>query len=72
MFYMWQRLNSQKLKFLIKDFLSKYDQICWKLRIRQHLLKKSLMKNFFFCAGLFTKHLLVQRRLEEDVAYVQC
>ena len=32
------------------DFFSKYDQICRKLRICSHLLKKSLMENFIFCA----------------------
>ena len=31
------------------DFFSKCDQIRRKLRIWSHLLKKSLMKNFFFC-----------------------
>ena len=34
--------------FSIKDFFSKYDQI-W-----SHLLKKSLMENFLFCAVLIT------------------
>ena len=33
-----------KMKFSIKDFFSKYD------RIWSHLLKISLMENFFFCA----------------------
>ena len=42
--------TAQKMKFLIKDFFSKYDQIRWKLRIWSHLLKKSLIENFFFCA----------------------
>ena len=32
------------MKFSIKDFFSKYDQI-W-----SHLLNKSLMENFSFCA----------------------
>ena len=40
----------QKMKFSIKDFLSKCDQIHMKLRIWSHLLKKSLMENFIFCA----------------------
>ena len=39
---------AQKMKFFIKDFLSKYDQTRRKLRIRSHLLKKSLMENFIF------------------------
>ena len=32
------------MKFSIKDFFSKCDQIRSKLQIRSHLLKKSLMK----------------------------
>ena len=39
-----------KNKFSIKDFFSKCEQICRKLRICSHLLKKSLMENFIFCA----------------------
>ena len=42
--------NGQKIKFSIKDFFSKCDQIRWKLWIYSHLLKKSLMGNFIFCA----------------------
>ena len=37
------------MKFPIKDFFSKCDQIRRKLRIWSHLLKKFLMKNFTFC-----------------------
>ena len=37
------------MKFSIKDFFSKCDQIRSFLRISSHLLKKSLMKNFI-CA----------------------
>ena len=42
--------TAQKIKFSIKDFFSKYDQISKRLRIWLHLLKKSLMENFIFCA----------------------
>ena len=42
--------TAQKMKFSIKDFFSKCDQIRKKLRIWSHLLKKSLMENFIFCA----------------------
>ena len=38
------------MKFSIKDFFSKCEQIRRKLRIWSHLLKKSLMENFIFCA----------------------
>ena len=38
------------MKFSIKDFLCKCDQIRSFLRIWSNLLKKSLMKNFIFCA----------------------
>ena len=41
---------TQKIKFFIKDFFSKCDQIRSFLRIWSHLLKKSLMKNCFFYA----------------------
>ena len=38
------------MKFSIKDSFSKCDQIRRNLRIWSHLLKKSLMKKFIFCA----------------------
>ena len=41
---------AQKMKFSIKDFFSKCDQIRRFRRIRSHLLIKSLMENFIFCA----------------------
>ena len=42
--------TTQKMKFSVKDFFSKCEQIRSKLRIWSHLLKKSLMENFIFCA----------------------
>ena len=42
--------SAQKLKFSIKDFFNKCDQIHRELRILSHLLKKALMENFIFCA----------------------
>ena len=39
----------------IKDFFSKYDQICSFLRIFLYLLKKSLMKNCLSCAECIQK-----------------
>ena len=38
------------MKFSVKDFFSKCDQIRSYLRICSHLLKKPLMKNFIFRA----------------------
>ena len=38
------------MKFFIRDFFTKCDQICSLLRICSHLLKKSLKENFIFCA----------------------
>ena len=38
------------MKFSIKDFFSKCEQILRKLRICSNLLKKTLMENFIFCA----------------------
>ena len=40
----------KKMKFSIMDFFSKCDQIRSFLRIWSHLLKKSLMEKFIFCA----------------------
>ena len=40
--------TAQRVKFSIKDFFSKCDQIRSFLRIWSHLLKKSLMENFIF------------------------
>ena len=42
--------TAQKMKFSIKGFFSTCDQIRRKLQIWSHLLKKSLMVNFIFCA----------------------
>ena len=42
--------TAQKMKFFIKYFFSKCDQIPRKLWIWSHLLKKSLMETFIFCA----------------------
>ena len=43
-------ISAQNMKFSIKDFFSKCSQICRKLRIWSHLLKKSFVENFIFCA----------------------
>ena len=43
-------ITAQKIKFSIKGFFSKCDQIRSFLPIRSHLLKKSLMENIIFCA----------------------
>ena len=37
------------MKFSVKDFFSKCEQIRSFLRMRSHLLKKFLMENFIFC-----------------------
>ena len=42
--------TAQKMKFSIKDFFSKCDQIRSFLRIWSYLLQKSLMEDFIFCA----------------------
>ena len=45
-----ESVSAQKMKFSIKDFFSKYDEIRKKLRIWSQFQKKSLMENFIFCA----------------------
>ena len=42
-----------KVEFSIQDFSSKLDQISRKLGIWSHLLEKSLMENFIFCAVFY-------------------
>ena len=44
--------TAQKVKFSIKDFFNKCDQIRRRLRIWSHLLKKSLMETTFLCSVL--------------------
>ena len=46
----WVVFTAQKIKFSIKKFFSKCEQIRSLLGIWSHLLKKSLMGNFIFCA----------------------
>ena len=42
--------TAHTMKFSVKDFFSKCEQILKKLRIYSHLLKKSLTENFILCA----------------------
>ena len=44
---------AQKMKFSIKDFISKCDQIRSFQRIWSHLRKKSLMENFIFLRNAY-------------------
>ena len=46
--------TAQKMKFLVKDFFIKCDQISSFLRIWSYLLKKSLMEDFNFCEVFHT------------------
>ena len=76
LYFVWSTNDTaQKMKFSIKDFFSKCDQIRRKLRIWSHLLKKSLMENFVFCVvfhfmGIFvdlrTLRLVIQARVWAD------
>ena len=53
-------VTAHKSKFSIKDFFSKCDQTRTFLRIWSHLLKKSLLENFIFCAVYDSKTLPVK------------
>ena len=57
------------MKFSVKDFFSKCDQIDRKLRIWSHLLQKSLMENFIFCAVGKMKLILIERPISRN-AYI--
>ena len=53
----------RKMKFSIKDFFSKCDQIRSFLRIWSYLLKKFLMENFIFlCSASWKKIMLIMHR----------
>ena len=41
---------AQRMKLSINDDFSKYDQIHRNLQFWSHLLKKSILENFIFCA----------------------
>ena len=51
-------ITAQKMKFSMKDFLSKYDQIRSFLRIWSYLLKTTLMENFIFYVMNVNKNLI--------------
>ena len=63
--------TAQKMKFSIEDFFSKCDQIRRKLRIWSHLLKKSLIENFIFCAVLALSTLKFAKSLENYLYFVK-
>ena len=48
--YIFAGYHCTKMKFCIKDFFSKCDQIHSFLQIWSRLLKKPLIENFIFCA----------------------
>ena len=50
-FIMTKTDTAQKMKFSIKDFFSKCDQIRSFVLIWSHLLKKSLIEDFIFCGA---------------------
>ena len=63
-------LDCKKVKFSIKDFFSKCEQICWKLRIWSHLPKKSLLENFIFCAVLDNKKNVIHNAVRKGLKYL--
>ena len=62
-------ITAQKMKFSIKDFSSKCDQIRSFLRICSHLLKKFLIENFIFCA---VDDILIPKLLTSGVFPTNC
>ena len=68
---LWVCCATQKMMFSIKVFFSKCDQIRRKLWIWSHLLEKSLMENFPFCAVhyIFRLNYLNFSQLKTNVLY---
>ena len=52
-------VTAQKMKFCIKDFVSKCDEVRSLLSISSHLLKKSLMGNFIFLCSASKLYVLL-------------
>ena len=60
-----KQYTTQKMKFPIKNFFSKSDQI----RIWTHLLKKFLMESFIFCAVVVELSL---DKVWQKIVYINC
>ena len=60
------------MKFPINDFFSKYDQIRRELWIWSHLLEKSFMENFIFCAVISDKSIIqtVKNKFKEWTPFI--
>ena len=57
------------MKFSIKDFFNKFDQIRRKLRIWSRWLNKTLLKNFIFCVVVMTAiRLLLVNQFQPSIA----
>ena len=59
-------ITAQKVKFSIHSFSSNCDQIRRKLQLGSHLLEKSLMENFIFCAVNFLRSTKNMDKSKED------
>ena len=55
------------MKFSIKDFFSKCDQICSFLRVWSHLLKESLLENFNFLCSVNVRMKQNKTQLETNI-----
>ena len=64
-------LENYTLRFFIKNFFSKCDQIRRKLWIWSHLLKKSLMENFIFCAVTVGQKKMCQINGNQNISVFQ-
>ena len=61
--YFTAKITAQKMKFSIKDFSIKCDQIRSFLLICSHLLKNSLMENFIFVCSEWDQNEQVKDKL---------
>ena len=58
--------TAQKMKFSIKDFFRKHDQLHGKLRIWSHLLEMYLMENFIFSLQTLVVSLDEENKTDES------
>ena len=58
----------KKMKFSIKEFFIKCDQIRSFLRMWSHLLKKkNFMKNFIFLCSDYLEHMALQNKIFQNI-----
>ena len=68
-FRLQKLVTAEKMKFFIKDIFSKCDEIRSFLQIWSHILKTSLIKNFFWYSGFYHWSFKISLNCYQDVLH---